>query len=398
MIMMNETAWIIEPRDSLIVRDGKPFGANITHATSLDFPFPSTTTGGVRTRAGLDENGQFQVSQIPIVINIEVKGALLARLTSVGGIESFYLPSPADALILQTDNQKTKGSEFNLKRLLPLENSRFISNLPANLQPVGIEQSDSKQKPYNDLKYWNWGKLEIWLKESFDNTNQIIKDYGIKNLIKDSRVHVGINKFFGSDEGNLFQTRGLEFNYGNKDLQANKFALVIFTDEDKAHIRDGIAPFGGERRLVSWRKAEGLETDLTTCPQEIKDKIIETGYCRLMLLTPAYFDNGFLPQENNDFEVKAIACNRYQTVSGWDFVINRPKPTRRLLPAGSVLFLKLKSDDKTARGNWVDTTWFSCLSETDANGKDFSKDGFGLSILGTWNPNENQGANENENT
>ena len=43
---MTLQTWIIEPRDSLIVRDGKPFGANITHATSLDFPFPSTTNNG----------------------------------------------------------------------------------------------------------------------------------------------------------------------------------------------------------------------------------------------------------------------------------------------------------------------------------------------------------------
>ena len=54
---MTLQTWIIEPRDSLIVRDGKPFGANITHAVSLDFPFPSTTAGGVRTRAGLDAAG-----------------------------------------------------------------------------------------------------------------------------------------------------------------------------------------------------------------------------------------------------------------------------------------------------------------------------------------------------
>lgn len=395
MKMMAETAWIIEPRDSLIVRDGKPFGANITHATSLDFPFPSTTTGGVRTRAGLDESGQFQASNIPIVENIAVKGALLASLNSNSEIATFYLTAPADALILQTDRQKTAGEEFNLRQILPIENDDAITNLPFDLQLVGITQSDSKQKPYNDLKYWNWGKLKDWLENGFENDNQSFQSYGIKNLLKDSRVHVGINQFFGSDEGNLFQTRGLEFNYGNKDLKAKKFALIVFVNEEDADIQNGIAPFGGERRLVSWRKAEDLDTDLMTCPCEIKNKIIESGHCRLMLLTPAYFENGLMPQENDDFEVKAIACNRYQTVSGWDFKLGRPKPTCRLLPAGSILFLKLKT---TNIEHWIDNTWFSCLSETDSDGKDFSKDGFGLSILGTWNPNETQGENEDENT
>ncbi|MFV0388485.1 MAG: type III-B CRISPR module-associated protein Cmr3 [Pyrinomonadaceae bacterium] len=385
---MNEAAWIIEPRDSLIVRDGKPFGANIAHATSLDFPFPSTTAGGVRTRAGLDANGRFQVSQIPFVKEIAVKGALLASLNSNGEIAAFYLPSPADALLLQTDLQKSVGKVFNLKRLFPIEHGEAITNLPKNLLLLGTKQDISKQKPYTELKYWKWDKLKDWLNEGVENDRQEINVYGIKNLLKDSRVHVGINEFFGSDEGNLFQTRGLEFNYGN-DLTAKKLALVVFTDEQKANLPNGIAPFGGERRLVNWRKAENLETDLTTCPDEIREKIIETGHCRLMLLTPAYFENGLMPQKNDDFEVKAIACNRYQTVSGWDFVIGKPKPTQRLLPAGSILFLKLKTHNIA---DWIDKTWFSCLSETDSDGKDFSKDGFGLSILGTWNPYEDKGA------
>ena len=52
------TIWIIEPHDPLIVRDGRPFGPNPgVQATSLTFPFPSTTTGGVRTRAGLNSYG-----------------------------------------------------------------------------------------------------------------------------------------------------------------------------------------------------------------------------------------------------------------------------------------------------------------------------------------------------
>ena len=51
------TTWIIEPHDPLIFRDGRPFGPNPgARAKTLSFPFPSTTTGGVRTRAGLDKD------------------------------------------------------------------------------------------------------------------------------------------------------------------------------------------------------------------------------------------------------------------------------------------------------------------------------------------------------
>jgi len=66
-------------------------------------------------------------------------------------------------------------------------------------------------------------------------------------------------------------------------------------------------------------------------------------------------------------------------VSGWDFENNRPKPTRRLAPAGTVLFFKLDGDD-TAVGRWIDATWMHCVSDEEQD----RRDGFGLAVLGVW--------------
>lgn len=393
---MSLQTWIIEPRDSLIVRDGKPFGASITHATSLDFPFPSTTTGGVRTRAGLDSaTGFFDTLLISTIKEIEVKGPLLVGLNADSNkIANYYLSSPADALLIQDDEQKIKG-EFSIKRLLPLKIGDAITYLPNNLKPVGITEHYSKVKPYTDLKFWNWQTLKDWLLAEKKFEKGTPDNFGIKNLLKDSRTHVAINLDLASDDGDLFSIRGLEFNYGKDNLPAIKFALAVFVDDaigNKLESQGNLAPLGGERRLVSWRKSEVSKSDSTDhlpleCPKEIKTQIIKDGHCRLMLLTPAYFSDG-LPKSNDEYEVQAIACNRYQTVSGWDFESNCPKPTCRLLPAGSVLFLKLNSDDKTLREKWIDATWFSCISDFDSKTKqDFAKDGFGLSILGTWDGN-----------
>src|SRR6266446_9986611 len=76
--------WIIEPRDPLIVRDGRPFGPDPgARATSLPFPFPSTTTGGVRTRAGLNDRGIFDLAgkQLEDLKQLSVRGPLLVQLT-----------------------------------------------------------------------------------------------------------------------------------------------------------------------------------------------------------------------------------------------------------------------------------------------------------------------------
>lgn len=85
--------WLIEPRDPLIVRDGRPFSADIAgaRATSLDFPFPSTTTGGVRTRQGLASGGfanrppeEVQELIRQLKDEIAVRGPLLVELNGEG--------------------------------------------------------------------------------------------------------------------------------------------------------------------------------------------------------------------------------------------------------------------------------------------------------------------------
>lgn len=386
---MTLQTWIIEPRDSLIVRDGKPFGADITHATSLDFPFPSTTTGGVRTRAGLT-NGIFDELQIPVVKDIEVRGSLLVEInTDTNEIKEFYISSPADCLVLQSETQNV-DNKADFFRLLPMKIFGSITNLENDLLPVGTTHSDSKSKPYTDLNFWYWKKLENWLLQGNNFPNQIVADFGIGKLKKDSRTHVAINENLASksaenEDGGLFTTRGLEFNYGNGFLSTlpgkvvKKMALAVFV-EDKHNgnleNKSDLAPLGGERRLVAWRKAT-KHPDILNCSPAIKTKIKNEKHCRLMLLTPAYFSEG-MPQSNGDYEIKAIACNHYQTVSGWDFKDNCPKPTRRLLPAGSVLFLDLRKNKNIV--NWIDNTWFHCIGDDPQT----FKDGFGLSVLGTW--------------
>ena len=59
------TVWLIEPRDPVIFRDGKPFNASPgAHAKTLSFPFPATAAGATRTRAGLDTSGRFDRARI----------------------------------------------------------------------------------------------------------------------------------------------------------------------------------------------------------------------------------------------------------------------------------------------------------------------------------------------
>ncbi len=125
------------------------------------------------------------------------------------------------------------------------------------------------------------------------------------------------------------------------------------------------------------------------CPTELKQDIIAKRACRVCLLTPAYFEReeGYIPtwliKHDNTIhpKLKAIAIQRPQVVSGWDLEKRGPKPTRRLAPAGTVLFLSFERTDKVeAIGDWCKDIWMKCISDNEQD----RLDGFGLAVLGTW--------------
>ena len=111
----------------------------------------------------------------------------------------------------------------------------------------------------------------------------------------------------------------------------------------------------------------------------------------MILATPACFARGFLPDPAKlshagvTVTIQAVANNRYQVVSGWDYAFEsngnrgRPKPTRRLAPAGSVYFLELTGADD-AIGRFVDAVWLQAISDDEQD----QRDGFGLALLGAW--------------
>jgi CRISPR-associated protein Cmr3 len=388
--------WLIEPRDALIVRDGRPFGKDAgNRADSLEFPFPSTTTGAARTRAGLsiidyDLKRFSEDLGNEVQEKIEVSGAVLAEIK--GGNEAELLvPAPADAALFEVKKQDEKsGKDYaRIIPLLPLETEGFFSNLNDNnktdFRLLGLKKHQDGKPHKKAPRFWYWNKFVEWLKSPEIQEKCELEELGISNLEKDRRTHVEMDygKKSGKD-GGLFETRGLEFTRkiepkkDSEKLEFRRYGLLlkVETDDFKGRIENGIAPLGGERRLVSWTRTDSLFPEID---EDLKKNIIENLSCRLILLTPAIFENGFYPNfDDENITIEAAAVNRYQVISGWDFKIHKPKPTRRMCPAGSVFFLRFKDKAKTEK--WIEETWFKCISD----GEQDRKDGFGLAVIGNW--------------
>lgn len=381
------TLWMIIPRDPLIFRDGKPFtNSPGSRARTVPFPFPATIAGAVRTQAGIDlDTGRFDKNRIPELLQKSVRGPFLVELSEEDKITDWIFPAPADAVMFNTDDK----DEVQCNRLAPIELSPGTATDLQGHNLVAFSRI-IKDKPHpRPPRFWLRGIFEHWLLNPTDG-RMALKNFGLSALATDSRTHVSISpNTLAAHPGALFQTAGLEFDHLEADnihllSKVRRLGLAVDTD---ATLPGGTGFLGGERRIAHWKIAD---TSLPECPHPVKQRILEQRACRLILLTPAFFTSGYLPEwlkQGFGFQVdvKAAVVNRYQTISGWDYAFQqgkqngRPKPTRRLVPAGSVYFLKLNGDQSQIE-KFIDEIWMNAISDDPQS----RLDGFGIAVLGSW--------------
>ena len=286
------TLWSIEPRAPIIMRDGRPFGLNPgARAESLDFPFPSTIAGAVRTRHAQKNNLSFSKDEVRELRKLAVRGPLLCELADN---PQWLVPAPMDAVLFPaTDNAMI--SRARLRRLEPLETA-VISDLNATTlsavqwSPIGMASSEQiKDKVLSTApRYWYWQHVEQWLHAPANVDEVNVKALGHNGPEKESRTHVGIRPdTLTGEDGRLFQTRGLEFQRkldNNGQIEVRSLALAIETNADMS---DGVGVLGGEQRLVRWHRH--TTQILPACPPALYQSIAQSKRCRLILLDSCEF-------------------------------------------------------------------------------------------------------------
>ena len=288
------TVWIIEPRDPLVFRDGRPFEAVPgAMASSLPFPFPSTTSGAVRTREGQDSQGKFQEEAISRVKEIPIQGPLLVEIDDeTNDISRYLVQAPSDALLLESGS--SSNAKADLRHLVPLEtNPERATDLPDGLHLVGAPMPDLRKPSERAPRYWYWEFFEEWLIDPKEG-EIVLSDVGHDGPVREVRTHVGINaetKTADVERGALFQTRGLEFTFPSSEPHLAHTRRLALSRNGRTNLRDGHRFLGGERRLAMWRKVK------KPCPvAPAPEENIVDRHCRLILLTPAYFKSGYKPE------------------------------------------------------------------------------------------------------
>lgn len=404
---LKTTSWIIEPHDPIILRDGRPFDATPgARARTLPFPYPATLAGAVRSRAGRDAGGTF-CAAIDDVLQIGVRGPLLAQLADDSSdVVTQLVPAPADALLLGLEDQadaKSAAVKVKVLQLVPLGvPAELHTAMPNGLLPVGPTSPDPNKPSKRAPRFWYWSQFEQWLlkPEQFSQLTQLASsELGLAGLKQNSRMHVVMDVDSGQRkgrEGGLFQTTGLEFTSADGHIPAqdsvHRLALLASVDADAELVRKlqpsgallsvGTDTLGGEGRIVVWRSSG---TGLPACPDALVTQIQRHMACRIILLTPAIFEQGYRPtwllepRHGVTVELKAVCNSGFEVVSGWDYAQRAPKPTRRVLRAGSVLYVCLHGEPDAIKA-WVQAVWMQNISDAEQD----RRDGFGLAAIGVW--------------
>lgn len=386
---------LIQPRDPLIARDARPFTALDAggRARSLDWPFPQTLAGAVRTHIGAALGWTWTEAEQAAALAISVQGPIVIARRGPEDSWSPYFAAPRDALAYSNEGERA------IHRLLPdvRPDSDAGTNLPSGLQPLQVTRD---VKPAGDAAYWSLADQVAW---TCDAEKARPPDHHLAALPRETRVHVAIDhERRASIEGKLFTTEGLVFVDEPLPVPSNRTPVTRRKAEAARAILCRVtgAPFewtperslmtlGGERRAASIEPASAWPA----APSEVLVKCVGTRRLRLQLVTPAHFGpGGWCPDwldansltgrppgcAGLELRLLSAAVGRPVAVSGWDYARGAAKGVRYLAPAGSVYFFEVVSGDVTH--DRASTLWLGsiCLNQQDRN------DGYGLVIPGIW--------------
>lgn len=195
---------------------------------------------------------------------------------------------------------------------------------------------------------------------------------------------------------------------GDAEAARTRLLAEVLPDADGCRVGDRWwLPFGGERRASRACWLEGTAPVVTRLRELLRargatalgvlERAVEQGWVRIVLLQPAVFEHGWLPDgispqdgrfdvDGHAFVLESAAVGKPQAISGWDLSTNRPKPLRRTVPAGSVYHVRYadSAGDRQAAFRALIDRYHGTgnLQAQDAD----RRAGYGLSVVGACWP------------
>jgi CRISPR-associated protein Cmr3 len=385
--------WILEPRDTLVFRDGRPMRGDGLQMTGHPLPYPSQLAGFVRTRCGSDSSGRFTLADDASALDklraVSVRGPWLGLAMPDGSVEHL-VPAPRDAVLLAPDEARLVR---RLRVGLPATGSGLRHGEATDLEEgfaLPLLAAGAREKALPMVPFWRWSVMEEWLTRPSEAASRLTREsLGVDLPPVETRTSVAIDgETMTAREGQLFSVDHRRFvlrsSTRRRDGIHGARALSICFLCDDRRLASGLAPFAGERRIV---RLAPSKASIPEVPPRVVEVVAERRRVRVVLMTPGCFDQGWRPnwllQERDGVRahLRGAIVGRPDVVSGWDFQLQRPKPGRRLAPTGSTYFLELQGAPDAIR-QWARNLWWQPVSDDEQA----RRDGFGLALLGVDEP------------
>jgi len=351
--------WVfIEPVDVWMFRDSKPFTAQESfYARSLFPPQPGTMQGVIRSHY-YALTGQIIGSSTDMG-GLRLIGLFVARRDKNERV-TVYVRAPLDLLARAGEGGKpTTG-----RRLLAAKQMKFKTDLDDHWRPLIVaerEKGATAQKA-DDAEYWmDEAALTAYLSDPLAPV-ELVKASQLYE--REERVGLALDVKRRANQSGYFYRASFIRPCSDVGLLVGiDYRQPLFTGSGALNI-------GGESRSGLYQVLDGYE---------FPKRMASSGRLKIVLLTPAYFSDGWRPAGGDwspwlgpKARLISAAIGKPQAFSGWDLQRNQPKPLRHFVPAGSVYLF----ED-------ADVPSIS-FTETPTGEADFGAMGYGAVAVGTW--------------
>ena len=369
------------PRDGLFCKDGRGWygdGGGAGHG--LDWPWPSTVRGAVRTLWGRAHEAIIgRQGWRAATASIELGPTLAMWRARRTGVLERRWPVPADVeYVLGPD-----GAPSHARALDPAPSS--VATLGRDDDParerLWIAPANDRGKPGPRPRWWTEAELAAWLGGApISAEPAVAAGRPARRRVTRAAIVPATQTVV---DGGLFSHDVVET--VERDGAWAIAAEVTWPDAEFATT----ATLGSDRRLV---RVETLERAAFDPPRALEGAAAAGSRgLRLLVVTPAIFARGWLPDGlvahgdhylghltglAPEVVLRAAIAPRPVAISGWDMAAGAPRPTDLAVAPGTVYFLH-RADRAPFSAADVRGLWLAALGRR-------TEDGFGRVVAAPW--------------
>jgi len=410
---------VLAPRDGLTVKDARGFNvAGGDHARGHHWPPPSTLAGAARTAVGLangfsttpNASGKKKWRRLLDTVTIRALPLVRDLGTEFGGWTALW-PCPSDMLGMAP---KRVGRPLRVDHLRPVAaredgcargswatgDATDATAEDRALEGLWYAQPSTREKPRETPPFITDRDMLLWLgapeslKELKDGVGAVPR-FDMRVSIDSKRATAKQSHLFGLETYELL----LPGRKANARLARSTRELAIGMEVTIADEALNAEPrrvwrLGGESRLAI---ADCVDDKFIRCPERALEPLIDQKQFRVICVSAAHFRTGWRPDWLEPVEsaegwvyqgvmpalgrrvvLRAALVSRSIPMSGWDMAKRGPKPSRRLVPPGSVYHFELQDNCGLTKEE-LSKLW---LGQLGATTQQDSRDGYGLFIPG----------------